>query len=411
MSKIMQDFACKALIHVRAHAPEKRISLGNQSVHVYFTSNESAAGFQNFLTRAILQRHHEIALEIQSQAPHHPPSPLKSFFNCLSTADVVILSPHADERPVYVHKAIVLAAIPNMLEFVAIWKNSISSITDGSIATEVGSETVVNRNEQQQPLDMPTDSGHDHNHYGHPKRKLDDTDAAVPNGSINDRQTPQKVKFSPTHESLSHLHDQQQGRQKEQDGKHSIDSVDRSCTTMVAHSAPTVASSDDIMSASLSASSPAIPDPSLVIRRNREVWFWPAETPRSSCLDVMRWIYEKQLSPVFQLQDFNSFMCLLEQLGQQHHFQEYALRAQGSIAKHQDPMALLAEPAMQEGYAKAYLLEHAKIALEGQWKTIEQRMTLHAVMNHPDPTGLLIQKICNAYPHLQRGFSLPFQRP
>ncbi|KAG0370078.1 hypothetical protein BGZ54_007797 [Gamsiella multidivaricata] len=284
-------------------------------VKIYETLNRL---LKNFLTRDILNTHYAIAIEIESQLQSNPTSSIISlFWDDPSTADVAIIcSPEA--KPVFVHKAIVLDEIPKVLDLVTIVKGSASStlapvtVTNSNDAKTTAKSNSESKNEKTKgtpPSPPPPTASQPLDAFtvAHPCSRSSSASSASTVGSWTER---------PSTSSKQNLRSQ------------------------------------------------------YAIREDREVWVWPNNLPPHSCLDIMRWIYLRELTPTYSLQDFNPFMDLLEQLGQLHHFQEHALRARVDISIYSKPADLLRCHQLSRGYAAKLLRSEAKVAITKAWVSL-----------------------------------------
>ncbi|KAG0006088.1 hypothetical protein BGZ79_009370 [Entomortierella chlamydospora] len=337
----------KASLKARACTIERDITVGNQITRMnLYTSYR----FSNFLTRTILQKYDELLIEIGVQPEINPDPPLKTFWNCPATSDIVIVGGSADEKPVFVHKKFVLEVIPKILRFIT-----------GVNGSKMGPATVPRIFEQSL-----TSNGHScaglelvPKHYN--LNKVTDKCEGPPGDAITTA-----TKTDSRSESLSE--DRKQSTAANQpivagnvNSKRPRHDSDTNGTVHIPEGKDekTVKNVDIAKSRAeegVQANLPVIP-PTSKVGSNHEVWLWPSSLPKNSCIDVMRWIYLKRLSPEFNLEAFNPFMKLLADLDQWHHFQENALRARGLVFQESKLLQLLREPIFKEGYASMYLKE------------------------------------------------------
>ncbi|KAF9400843.1 hypothetical protein BGX21_003364 [Mortierella sp. AD011] len=339
----------KVLLKARACTIERGITVGNQITQMnLYTSHR----FSNFLTRTILQKYDELLIEIGVQTETNPDPPLKTFWNCPTTSDTVIVSEDASEEPVFVHKKFVLEVIPKILRFV--------TRINGS---KVGPPTVPRTFEQS-----PIPNGHSceglglaSKHYslnsasekcertsGNTIIITTETDSRSENLS-EDRKQPTAVNQAIVAENVS-----PKRIRHDSDTNGAIHIPERKDERIAKNVDIVKSRIQEGAQANLPAIPPAVPS-TPKFGSNHEAWLWPSSLPKNSCIDVMRWIYLKRLSPEFNLKTFNPFMKLLADLDQWHHFQENALRAQGLVFQESKLERHLREPSFNDGYASTYL--------------------------------------------------------
>ncbi|KAF9438629.1 hypothetical protein BGZ76_006374 [Entomortierella beljakovae] len=328
---------------------------------------------QNFLNEGILSKYDRLSIELIFQPEARIHSPLKTFWNCPQTADVLILSEIPGENPLFVHRKFVLDAIPKIHSVANLYRERYSQdplqkrymelldpILDELFVSlkrkmkcEESSTILPCKDSTDRTDKRPitgTKSFNDRNitcASGKPSTSSRDTllespkERAMPNKSTNGKETPTQNTF---------LH---------------------SCTPP--------------KNTSLQSNAP-LKNPGLITDRY-EIWIWPGTFPKNSCIDVMRWVYFQQLSPTFCLHDFNPFMKLLEDLGEWHHFQEQALRARSSILSNKELLDYISEPCFQQGFAKEILRDCLTTKMKAKLFTLAR--DAFADLIERDKTGVI----------------------
>ncbi|KAF9209894.1 hypothetical protein BGZ49_010424 [Haplosporangium sp. Z 27] len=402
-----QTINMKAILKARACTIERRITVGNQIARVNLSSFMDKGGFTNFLNRVILDKYDELLIEIGIETDLTPEKPLKHFWNCQSTADLKIVSGHPDEKPVYVHKKFIMRAVPKIENFVIKLRQNeecLSHISETSepsplLATSAaflglhhhartngvrGSSDFKNTTENWDRPGQETAPG-----AAAQDDRSGDIKVNKPNANV---QTLHGVHVNSKRcrDESEHIGVNCSSRENDDRAhvsKHIVEGVlskpEPERIAQQIHSLEN-SRSNPISSSALIRSSTKPPQSG---RNDHEIWLWLPSLPRNSCIDVMRWIYLKQLSPEFDLETFNPFMKLLAELGLWHHFQEHALRGKGYVFTEKNPLVLLRESGFQREYAHTYLRE-------ALFEAMRQRHLKYLIDNHQelqkyDQTGIL----------------------
>ncbi|KAF9357814.1 hypothetical protein BGX26_003033 [Mortierella sp. AD094] len=337
----------KVLVKARACTIERGITVGNQITQANLYTSLSKGGFSNFLTRTILQKYDELLIEIGLQTEFRPDSPLKAFWNCPSTSDIMIVSGNAGEEPVFAHKKFVLEAVPKIRGFIT----KIGSEADFAAVPGTFEQSLASNMHDGSADSKPISKPYSLNNATEKCERTPGEAIAVATaqGETDSRsESLRDDKKQPT----AAYQDTIAGNVNSKRPRHDSD------TDETSHSAvkkdEKIAKNVDTAKNRAEEGIQAIL-PVSIVGSNHEVWLWSPSLPRNSCIDVMRWIYLRRLSPEFNLEAFNPFMTLLADLDEWHHFQEHAMRAQGYIFLQADLQLLLREPSFQQGYARKYL--------------------------------------------------------
>ncbi|KAF8933937.1 hypothetical protein EDD21DRAFT_445622 [Dissophora ornata] len=319
-----------ASFEIKIYTPQKKIMVGHQKIKVTFKSMDSVAGIETLLTRSNLIDHPVLVIQIESQTLLTRESPLSPLWDCPSTSDVAILTSLSDQnmKPIFVHKCIVMAAIPNIMNFVKVLKEEPQYVNptpedgfnlDGDRNVyderrEDGQGRALNGGKRKQTSDCSNPRG---------GKAAKDGAARLSNGNPDWPDAKKTLEYQ------------------------TADTSDEVSTQYLR----------TVNEAKVAAHS---------LRTKRDVWLWPSHYTRDSCASIMRWIYLRKASPNFDICSFNSFMDLLEAMNQLQHFQEYALGAAVAIRHHGDALTLLRHVEFAEGYAAKFLRAPLGAALARQ---------------------------------------------
>ncbi|KAG0263137.1 hypothetical protein BG011_009239 [Mortierella polycephala] len=102
---------------VSTFGPGKKAHFGQQVKKGTFRKGNLKIGVPDIFTAAKLDQVHHIIVQVLISSPSPSTSPLKDLWDDINTADVMILTGE-EEVPIYVHKAIVLKAIPKIMDVV-----------------------------------------------------------------------------------------------------------------------------------------------------------------------------------------------------------------------------------------------------------------------------------------------------
>jgi hypothetical protein len=122
-----------------------------------------------------------------------------------------------------------------------------------------------------------------------------------------------------------------------------------------------------------------------LIRGRIELWIWPKPQPKNSCVNVMRWVYLRQLTPDTSIKDFDSFASILAELGQWHHLHEHAMRLQACIQSSKVSAELLDANGR---YFKKYLRDSILQKLKSQTVSAVEDM-LSSIDSSSDRSGIV----------------------
>ncbi|KAF9114438.1 hypothetical protein BGX27_010825 [Mortierella sp. AM989] len=398
-------------LRTRACTVEKKTTVSNQIVQANLatsfnsaTSDKRALGFSNFLTRKILQMHKELIIEISIQTEVSLDMEMAAFWNCPSTSDTVILI--SGEDPVYIHKKFVLESIPKIQEIIHKPSAHVSKTLE-VLPAPVSHNFRANTN----PISRPSDYADTLE-----KRKVSSELAAAAKSTNEDTKgiqgsvvsASQDVAAENSHSKSQRMDSNNSGYTQTTRGENEMAIVggysetEKNCTESSILVAPKTEETSyginpsEILQPNL-ANTPytLVPAPvlsSMIAREGREVWLWPPQLPRNSCIDVMRWVYLKRLSPEFNLGAFHPFMELLAGLEQWHHFQENALRGQGYVISPRNLHSVLRETGFRHGYTNTLL--RAGLMKSIEWNHNNMLKEHYAELLKQDKTGT-IQEFLN----------------
>ncbi|KAF9355056.1 hypothetical protein BGX34_010690 [Mortierella sp. NVP85] len=106
--------------NIKVYSEQPRL-VSHQSTRKLFKSMRDMAGLKTLVCKAQVERHNILLVEIECRFIHQQDPTLAMLWNCPSTTDAVILISRGEGQgytPCYIHKDIVLSAIPTIRNFV-----------------------------------------------------------------------------------------------------------------------------------------------------------------------------------------------------------------------------------------------------------------------------------------------------
>ncbi|KAF9192412.1 hypothetical protein BGZ51_005606 [Haplosporangium sp. Z 767] len=294
---------------VSTFGPEKKTHFGQQVKKGTFRKGTSKIGVLDIFTAAKLDQVHHIIVQVLISWPSPSTPPLKDLWGDISTTDVMILTGE-EEVPIYVHKAIVLKAIPKVMDVVVMESPPYARTSIQSL----------------EPIDSSDiESLHS---------ELSDGSSLMPHNAIgpnSESGTPPSTPSSPQ----SHKGNRKTKRASKSKSDRPTDLHDLQSTTP--------------------ASPPAIREGEFSPVQGREVWRWPKGIPAISCYEVMRWIYLHEVPAVTKLHECESRLQLFHHLGAYRLFMAYLLKQTDAIRAHSEPSELIGTADFTRGFTKQFL--------------------------------------------------------